>query len=366
MVKTEANKTVLADETRPSVMCSTYMAARGKSTKRGAQRRPSTSFSRRPFSPSRPVRNHGAPEATPNGKPANERPEAKSQSDTTVFQAKERSAYDGDTAIKLYLREIGQVKLLTPEEEIELAARIKKGDKKAREQMIKANLRLVVKIAHDYEGFGLPLLDLISEGNIGLMKAVERFDPAKGGKLSTYGSWWIKQSIKRALANQSKTIRLPVHLVDKISKMRRTAMRLQEELGREPTDEELADELGMSATRVAQMRTAAIRPASLDAPIGDEDSNNFAEVVEDENAQDPYEHLEEKTVTRMLQEMVKTLDQREATILRYRFGLDGGSEKTLEEVGERFGVTRERVRQIQNIALNKLRRMIEKLESVKH
>ncbi len=135
---------------------------------------------------------------------------------------RERSSYDGDTAIKLYLREIGQVKLLTPEEEIQLAARIKKGDKKAREQMIKANLRLVVKIARDYEGIGLPLLDLISEGNIGLMKAVERFDPAKGGKLSTYGSWWIKQSIKRALANQSKTIRLPVHLVDKISKMRRT------------------------------------------------------------------------------------------------------------------------------------------------
>src|SRR5437899_3277172 len=153
---------------------------------------------------------------------------------------RERSTYDGDTAIKLYLREIGQVKLLTPQEEIELAARIKKGDKKAREQMIKANLRLVVKIARDYEGIGLPLLDLISEGNIGLMKAVERFDPAKGGKLSTYGSWWIKQSIKRALANQSKTIRLPVHLVDKISKMRRTAMRLHEEFGREPTDEELA------------------------------------------------------------------------------------------------------------------------------
>ena len=159
---------------------------------------------------------------------------------------RERSSYDGDTAIKLYLREIGQVKLLTPQEEIELAARIKKGDKKAREQMIKANLRLVVKIARDYEGIGLPLLDLISEGNIGLMKAVERFDPSKGGKLSTYGSWWIKQSIKRALANQSKTIRLPVHLVDKISKMRRTAMRLQEELGREPTDEELGEELGIS------------------------------------------------------------------------------------------------------------------------
>ena len=278
---------------------------------------------------------------------------------------RERSGYDGDTAIKLYLREIGQVKLLTPEEEIQLAAKIKKGDKKAREQMIKANLRLVVKIARDYEGIGLPLLDLISEGNIGLMKAVERFDPAKGGKLSTYGSWWIKQSIKRALANQSKTIRLPVHLVDKISKMRRTAMRLQEELGREPTDEELGEELGISASRVSQMRMAAIRPASLDAPIGDEDSNNFAEVVQDESADTPYQHLEGKTVTKMLQEMVKTLDNREATILRARFGLDGGPQKTLEEVGAKFGVTRERVRQIQNIALKKLRKMIEKIEATK-
>jgi len=278
---------------------------------------------------------------------------------------RERSSYDGDTAIKLYLREIGQVKLLTLQEEIELAARIKKGDKKAREQMIKANLRLVVKIARDYEGIGLPLLDLISEGNIGLMKAVERFDPAKGGKLSTYGSWWIKQSIKRALANQSKTIRLPVHLVDKISKMRRTSMRLQEELGREPTDEELGEELGISASRVAQMRLAAIRPASLDAPIGDEDSNNFAEVVQDESADTPYQHLEDKTVTKMLQEMVKTLDNREATILRARFGLDGGPQKTLEEVGVKFGVTRERVRQIQNIALKKLRKMIEKMETTK-
>ena len=280
-------------------------------------------------------------------------------------EKEERGSYDADTAIKLYLREIGQVKLLTPAEEVELAARIKKGDKKAREQMIKANLRLVVKIAHDYEGLGLPLLDLISEGNIGLMKAVERFDPAKGGKLSTYGAWWIKQSIKRALANQSKTIRLPVHLVDKISKMRRLSLKLQEELGREPTDEELAEELGMTASRVTQLRTAAIRPASLDAPIGDDESNNFAEIVQDENAETPYQELEDKTVTKMLQEMVKTLDPREATILRYRFGLDGGTEKTLEEVGVKFGVTRERVRQIQNIALTKLRKMIQKLEAVR-
>jgi RNA polymerase primary sigma factor len=330
---------------------------RGSSQKIVLLRRP-------PAGKAKPTREAAHPSA---GQPASTETEVlrKPKSHDTETPAREqRSAYDGDTAIKLYLREIGQVKLLTPEEEIELAAKIKKGDKKAREQMIKANLRLVVKIAHDYEGFGLPLLDLISEGNIGLMKAVERFDPAKGGKLSTYGSWWIKQSIKRALANQSKTIRLPVHLVDKISKMRRVAMKLQEEFGREPTDDELGEELGISASRVAQMRTAAIRPASLDAPIGDDDSNNFSEVVQDENADTPYEHLEEKTVTKMLQEMVTTLDQREATILRYRFGLDGGSEKTLEEVGQKFGVTRERVRQIQNIALNKLRKMIEKLEAV--
>ncbi|MBW8864415.1 MAG: RNA polymerase sigma factor RpoD/SigA [Verrucomicrobia bacterium] len=279
---------------------------------------------------------------------------------------RESERHDGDTAIRLYLREIGQVKLLTVQEEIDLAAKIKKGDKKAREHMIKANLRLVVKIARDYEGIGLPLLDLISEGNIGLMKAVERFDPKKGGKLSTYGSWWIKQSIKRALANQSKTIRLPVHLVDKISKMRRMAMKLQEEFGREPTDEELAAELGTTASRVAQMRTASIRPASLDAPIGDDDSNNFSEMVEDERAINPYDELEDKTVVNMLTDMVKHLDEREATILRFRFGLDGGTEKTLEEVGEKFGVTRERVRQIQNLALRKLRKMIERLEKTKH
>ena len=303
--------------------------------------------------------------STPEPLPPQPEPARPAEGDTTAFIRREAERYDGDTAIKLYLREIGQVKLLTPQEEIELAAKIKKGDKKAREQMIKANLRLVVKIARDYEGIGLPLLDLISEGNIGLMKAVERFDPKKGGKLSTYGSWWIKQSIKRALANQSKTIRLPVHLVDKISKMRRVGMKLQEELGREPSDEELADEMDMTAARVRQMRMAAIRPASLDAPIGDDESNNFSDVVEDENATSPYGNLEDKTVTDMLQDMVKHLDTREATILRYRFGLDGGTEKTLEEVGVKFGVTRERVRQIQNLALRKLRKMIEKLESTK-
>ncbi len=277
-----------------------------------------------------------------------------------------RQPYDGDTAIKLYLREIAETPLITVQEEIVLAARIKRGDKAAAEHMIKANLRFVVKISRDYDGLGLPLLDLINEGNMGLMKAVARFDPAKGGKLSTYAAWWIKQSIKRALANQSKTIRLPVHLVDKISKMRYAAMRLQEEFGREPSDDELAHELGMTPARVSQLRTAAIRPASLDAPVGDDDnSDTLGDLVEDEHAHTPYQDLEEKTVTLMLREMVATLSPREEEILRFRFGLDGGAEKTLEDVGVRFGVTRERVRQIQNIALLRLRKMIERVERVK-
>src|SRR5271155_4744348 len=175
---------------------------------------------------------------------------------------------EGENGIKIYLREIGQIALLTPKDEVRLAARIKKGDKAARAQMIKANLRLVVKIAHDYSNFGLPLLDLISEGNIGLMKAVERFDPKKGGKLSTYSAWWIKQAIKRALANQSKTIRLPVHVVDKLFHMRQMSAKLTEVLGREPTDEELGEEMGFSARKIAQRRSAAVRPTSLEAPLG--------------------------------------------------------------------------------------------------
>ncbi len=272
------------------------------------------------------------------------------------------AAENTDSGIKIYLREIGQFALLTPQEEIELAARIKAGDREARSIMIRANLRLVVKIAHDYANLGLPLLDLISEGNIGLMKAVERFDPAKGGKLSTYAAWWIKQSIKRALANQSKTIRLPVHLVDKISKMRRVSLQMSEELGREPTDQELADEVGLSPSKVTQLKTVAIRPASLDAPISDDDSTAFGEIVGDEEAQTPFELLRDKNLHAELDNLLTVLDERERKIIFSRFGLDGGKPRTLEEVGKKFGVTRERIRQLQNIALSKLRRALQKKE----
>jgi RNA polymerase primary sigma factor len=271
----------------------------------------------------------------------------------------------GGSALMIYLREVGAVELLSEREEIRLAAKIKKGNAEARELMIRANLRLVVKIARDYDGMGLPLLDLINEGNIGLMSAVERFDPSKGAKLSTYAAWWIKQSMRRALANQSKTIRLPVHMVDKIYNMRRAAFRLQEILGREPTDEEVSAEIGCSPREVARMRAAYLRPASLDAPTGDDESGHLAEVIRDENAASPYEQLVEKTVNQMLADLVARLHPREASILRFRFGLDGGTERTLEEVGEKFGVTRERVRQLQTLALRKLRRMIQSAESIK-
>lgn len=275
-----------------------------------------------------------------------------------------RSALETPNAYTLYLREMGQTKLLTPAEEVLLAKRIKKGDDAAREQMIKANLRLVVKIARDFEHFGLPLLDLINEGNIGLMKAVERFDPRKGAKLSTYASWWIKQSIRRALSNQAKTIRLPVHIEDKLLQMRRVALSLHEIFGREPTDEELAEELGVTPFRVAQLRSAGSRPTSLDAPMGDDDNNRFSEIVEDEKASTPFEELDDKTNLEMIRELVQKLPDRESAILRYRFGLDGNNERTLEEIGEKYGVTRERIRQIQNIALAKLRRMIEKRQAI--
>jgi len=270
---------------------------------------------------------------------------------------------ESDTGLNRYLREIGRIPLLTPQQESELAAKIKKGDAKAREQMINANLRLVVTIAHDYANLGLPLLDLISEGNIGLTKAVERFDPGKGAKLSTYAAWWIKQSIKRALANQSKTIRLPVHLVDKIAKVRRVSLQMSDELGREPTEDELGDELGIASEKVARLKILGIRPASLDAPLVDGDSAEFGALVGDEDAQTPFELLRDKNLRGEVDGLIAVLDDREKKIISQRFGLDGGQPKTLEDVSKDFGVTRERIRQLQNIALAKLRCALSKKDN---
>jgi len=271
-------------------------------------------------------------------------------------------AYESDNSLKLYLREISRTPLLTVDEEIALAERIKNGDKEARSHMIRANLRLVVKIAQDYSGYGLPVADLISEGNIGLMKAVERFDPEKGGKLSTYAAWWIKQSIKRALANQSKTIRLPVHMVDKIAKMRRISTLLAEALGREPTDEELADEIGLPRRKLAMLKQASQRPTSLDAPINEGESTEFGDVIGDDRAVNPLESLADKNLHGELDGLLSVLDERERRIIDERFGLTGRKPLTLEEVGREFGVTRERIRQLQNSALTKMRRALRKKE----
>jgi RNA polymerase primary sigma factor len=262
---------------------------------------------------------------------------------------------ENDTGFQIYLRQIAKFPLLTPEQEVELAGRIKLGDQQARAEMVRANLKLVVRIARDYANFGLPLLDLISEGNIGLMKAVERFDPEKGGKLSTYAAWWIKESIRRALANQAKTIRLPVHLVDKIGKMRRVSSRMTEELGREPTDDELAEEIGLSVFKIMELRNVAVRPASLDRPIQGDESLPFGDVLGDDESENPFEQLRDKDMLEEVGELLDLLNDREREIINSRFGLSGQRPETLGEVGEKFGVTRERVRQLQKVALNKLR-----------
>lgn len=266
---------------------------------------------------------------------------------------------DQDSEFELYMRAIRQTPLLTPAEEVDLAKRNQHGDLAARERIIKANLRLVVRIAHDYHFRGLPLMDIISEGNIGLIKAVERFDPNKGAKFSTYAAWWIRQAMKRALVNQAKTIRIPVHLADTLGRMRRLIQQLAERNGREPENAEVAAEMGITVEKVALYRTVSVRPASLDAPLrGDPGACPLGEVVGDESATNPYENLGAKNLLDDLRAAVNSLDAREAAIVRLRFGLDGTEEQTLEQIGRKFNVTRERVRQLQAVALRRLRRQL--------
>ena len=259
-----------------------------------------------------------------------------------------------------YFNEISRTALLTPEQEVELATKIRAGDTNAREQMIKANLRLVVKIAHDFEGLGVPLLDLINEGNIGLMKAVDRFDPAKGAKLATYAAWWIKQSIHRALADQARTIRLPIHVVNKISKIRKTMVVMTEELGREPTMHELAKRLNVRPATIAAILDVSARPASLEIELDEGGGGDTLEdITPDPDAVSPDAHLDQKTMREFIEYSISALEPRESEVLRLRFGLDGQEPMILEDVGKMFGITRERIRQIQNTALTKIRKRIE-------
>lgn len=271
---------------------------------------------------------------------------------------------DKDSSITVYMREIGKTELLTPEEEIELASRIAKGDEKARARMIESNLRLVVKIAKDYSNYGVPLVDLISEGNMGLIRAVEKFDPKKGGKLSTYAAWWIKQSIKRALANQGKTVRLPVHLVDKLARVRRISALMTEELGREPTDSELSEELGIPREKLALLLQASKQTRSIDEPTHDDSAPSFGEMLADDRAIDPLEALTQKGGLDELDVVLETLNERETAIIGSRFGLNGKRILTLEEIGRNFGISRERIRQIQNVALNKMRKALTKKNAI--
>lgn len=266
-----------------------------------------------------------------------------------------RGAGLGGDAYHLYLREIGPIKLLTAQEEIDLAKRVQRGDEHAREQMITANLKLVVKIAHDFEGAGLSLLDLIAEGNLGLIKAVERFDPERGTRLASYAAYWIKQHIRRAISNQSRTVRLPVHIHDRLWQLSRATNRLRQLLGRTPTDEELADEVKLSPVKVSRLREASQSSVPLDASLGDEDSDAIGSIIPDERAVQPDEQLAVDQSRAALETCLQSLSPREKAVLQERFGLDGRDDHTLEEVGDQLGLTRERIRQIQNRALMKLR-----------
>lgn len=277
--------------------------------------------------------------------------------ETRLPDTASRGVWDEHSSLRLYLRDAVETPLLNAKEEVELARRIQKGDDAAREHMIRANLRLVIKIAREYEDYGLPLLDLVNEGNIGLMRAVERFDPDRGAKLSTYAAWWIKQSIKRALSNQSKSIRLPIHIVQELARMKKAEVRLESELGRPATDVELAGELESDVDDIRRWReAAAVGATSLDAPIGnDPESNRIADVIADESAVMPWAGVSESSNAELMRELLGSLNSREQVILNQRFALEGGDPRTLEEIGADFGLTRERIRQLEAAALRKLR-----------
>ncbi|HAG07131.1 MAG: RNA polymerase sigma factor [Clostridia bacterium 62_21] len=262
---------------------------------------------------------------------------------------------DIDDPVRMYLKEIGRIPLLTPEEEVELAKRMEKGDEEAKRRLIEANLRLVVSIAKRYVGRGMLFLDLIQEGNLGLIKAVEKFDWRKGYKFSTYATWWIRQAITRAIADQARTIRIPVHMVETINKLIRVSRQLLQELGREPTPEEIAREMDISAEKVREIMRIAQEPVSLETPIGEEEDSHLGDFIEDQDAQAPAEEASFTLLREQLNEVLKTLTEREQRVLRLRFGLDDGRARTLEEVGQKFGVTRERIRQIEAKTLRKLR-----------
>ncbi len=264
-----------------------------------------------------------------------------------------------DDSVRLYLREIGKIPLLTPEEEAKLAERIVKGDKKAKDKMVESNMRLVVSIAKRYSGRGLDFLDLIQEGNTGLLRAVEKFDPEKGFKFSTYATWWVRQAITRAIADQARTIRIPVHMVETINKVLRTTRKLTSELNREPTNEEIAKELDMEPEKVDYVMRIKQDIASLDASVGregDDEESVLGDFVEDEERDSPEDSAANQILKEQLSEIIATLTDREQKIIRLRFGIGGGRPHTLEEVGNEFDVTRERIRQIEAKALSKLRK----------
>lgn len=260
-----------------------------------------------------------------------------------------------DDPVKVYLKEIGRVPLLTPEEEIELAIRIADNDEKAKKRLAEANLRLVVSIAKRYVGRGMQFLDLIQEGNLGLIKAVDKFDYTKGFKFSTYATWWIRQAITRAIADQARTIRIPVHMVETINKLIRVSRQLLQELGREPTPEEIAEEMNMPVDRVREILKISQEPVSLETPIGEEEDSHLGDFIQDDNVPVPSDAAAFTLLKEQLVEVLGTLTEREQKVLRLRFGLDDGRARTLEEVGKEFNVTRERIRQIEAKALRKLR-----------